>query len=126
MQQHVGASREVLWTRVLDLVVADAALAGDEDHRGRAGARNVDRIVTGTAGQAPHAVPEVSGQALDAGDQCGVERAGREVDDFGQRDLHAMTAGDVAGVVAGFGIGVVASLLGVAGGELLIPTLVLL
>ena len=32
----------------------------------------------------------------------------------------------VAGVVAGFMIGVVASLLGVAGGELLIPTLVLL
>jgi uncharacterized protein len=32
----------------------------------------------------------------------------------------------VAGVVAGFLIGVVASLLGVAGGELLIPTLVLL
>jgi uncharacterized membrane protein YfcA len=32
----------------------------------------------------------------------------------------------VAGVVAGFAIGVVASLLGVAGGELLIPTLVLL
>lgn len=32
----------------------------------------------------------------------------------------------VAGVVAGFGIGIVASLMGVAGGELLIPTLVLL
>jgi uncharacterized membrane protein YfcA len=32
----------------------------------------------------------------------------------------------VAGVVAGFGIGVVAALLGVAGGELLIPTFVLL
>jgi uncharacterized protein len=32
----------------------------------------------------------------------------------------------VAGAAAGFGIGVVASLLGVAGGELLIPTLVLL
>ena len=32
----------------------------------------------------------------------------------------------IAGVVFGFGIGVVASLLGVAGGELLIPTLVLL
>ncbi|WP_133716104.1 sulfite exporter TauE/SafE family protein [Methylocaldum gracile] len=32
----------------------------------------------------------------------------------------------VAGVAAGFGIGVTASLLGVAGGELLIPTLVLL
>ncbi|WP_113132886.1 sulfite exporter TauE/SafE family protein [Hyphomicrobiales bacterium] len=32
----------------------------------------------------------------------------------------------IAGVVAGFAIGIVASLLGVAGGELLIPTLVLL
>jgi uncharacterized protein len=32
----------------------------------------------------------------------------------------------VAGIAAGFGIGIVASLLGVAGGELLIPTLVLL
>lgn len=32
----------------------------------------------------------------------------------------------VAGVVTGFGIGIVASLLGVAGGELLIPTLVLM
>lgn len=32
----------------------------------------------------------------------------------------------IAGVLAGFGIGVVASLMGVAGGELLIPTLVLL
>lgn len=32
----------------------------------------------------------------------------------------------VAGVVAGFGIGIIAALLGVAGGELLIPTLVLL
>lgn len=32
----------------------------------------------------------------------------------------------VVGVIAGFGIGIVAALLGVAGGELLIPTLVLL
>lgn len=48
---------------------------------------------------------------------------------------HNLTAGGalftgsaqlVAGVIAGFGIGVVASLLGVAGGELLIPTIVLL
>jgi len=36
------------------------------------------------------------------------------------------TAHVVIGIAAGFGIGVVASLLGVAGGELLIPTLVLL
>ena len=32
----------------------------------------------------------------------------------------------IAGIIVGFGIGVVASLMGVAGGELLIPTLVLL
>jgi uncharacterized membrane protein YfcA len=32
----------------------------------------------------------------------------------------------ILGVIAGFGIGIVASLLGVAGGELLIPTLILL
>jgi uncharacterized membrane protein YfcA len=41
----------------------------------------------------------------------------------------AMLAGPaqlIAGVPAGFGIGVVAALMGVAGGELLIPTLVLL
>lgn len=40
--------------------------------------------------------------------------------------LVAGPAQAAAGVAAGFGIGVVASLLGVAGGELLIPTLVLL
>lgn len=42
---------------------------------------------------------------------------------------HALFSGPalwVSGVLAGFAIGVVASLLGVAGGELLIPTLVLL
>lgn len=42
---------------------------------------------------------------------------------------HAALTGSwqmIAGVLAGFGIGVVAALMGVAGGELLIPTLVLL
>lgn len=40
--------------------------------------------------------------------------------------LFSGTVQIVAGVLAGFAIGIVASLLGVAGGELLIPTLVLL
>ncbi len=43
-----------------------------------------------------------------------------------QDPLLTGTAQLVAGVIAGFGIGVVASIMGVAGGELLIPTLVLL
>lgn len=42
------------------------------------------------------------------------------------RQLLTGAAQMAAGVAAGFGIGVVASLMGVAGGELLIPTLVLL
>lgn len=49
---------------------------------------------------------------------------GREAGDG--RPLFVGVAQIVAGVAAGFVIGVVASLLGVAGGELLIPTLVLL
>jgi uncharacterized membrane protein YfcA len=50
---------------------------------------------------------------------------GHGLDTSGRALLPAGPARWVAGVVAGFGIGVVASLLGVAGGELLIPTLVL-
>jgi uncharacterized protein len=46
--------------------------------------------------------------------------------DSGGRPLVAGGAQLVAGIVAGFLIGVVASLMGVAGGELLIPTLILL
>ena len=48
---------------------------------------------------------------------------GHDVRDTGQ--LLTGAAQVVVGVVLGFGIGVVASLMGVAGGELLIPTLVL-
>lgn len=44
----------------------------------------------------------------------------------GSKPLLEGTAQMVAGVVVGFGIGVVAALMGVAGGELLIPTLVIL
>jgi uncharacterized membrane protein YfcA len=51
---------------------------------------------------------------------------GHGLDTSGRALLPAGPARWIAGVVAGFCIGVVASLLGVAGGELLIPTLVLL
>lgn len=47
-------------------------------------------------------------------------------DSAGTGQLLTGAAQMVAGIIAGFGIGVVASLMGVAGGELLIPTLVLL
>jgi uncharacterized membrane protein YfcA len=51
---------------------------------------------------------------------------GHGLDTSGRALLPNGPARWLAGVVAGFGIGIVASLLGVAGGELLIPTLVLL
>jgi uncharacterized protein len=50
---------------------------------------------------------------------------GHEVVGTGQQLLTG-NAQFAAGIIAGFGIGLVASLLGVAGGELLIPTLILL
>lgn len=45
--------------------------------------------------------------------------------DLGSLELGSATRA-IVGVIAGFGIGVVAALMGVAGGELLIPTIVLL
>lgn len=47
----------------------------------------------------------------------------------GQDKMQPLFAGELqiaVGVVSGFGIGVIASLMGIAGGELLIPTLILL
>lgn len=55
---------------------------------------------------------------------AGVLLLGHEV--TGGAALLTGTPQAIAGVVASFGIGVVASLMGVAGGELLIPTLILL
>src|SRR5512142_792859 len=51
MQKDVRAGLEMLGTRVLDLVVADAVLAGHEDHRGRRDPRHVDGVVAGAARQ---------------------------------------------------------------------------
>src|SRR5438067_6204023 len=45
MEKHVGSGLEVLGLGVLDLVVADAVLAGHEDHRRRRDAREIHRVV---------------------------------------------------------------------------------
>jgi hypothetical protein len=49
IQQDVAAGRQVLGAGVLDLVVADAAFAGHEDHRRGGDAREVHGIVAGAA-----------------------------------------------------------------------------
>jgi hypothetical protein len=49
VEEDVAAGGEVLRPGVLDLVVADAALAGDEHHGGRGDAREVDGVMAGAA-----------------------------------------------------------------------------
>ena len=49
VEEDVAAGGEVLRPGILDLVVADAALAGDEDHGGGSDAREVDGVMAGAA-----------------------------------------------------------------------------
>jgi hypothetical protein len=49
VEEDVAAGGEVLGPGVLDLVVADAAFAGDEDHGGGRDAREEDGVVAGAA-----------------------------------------------------------------------------
>ena len=49
VEEDVAAGGEVLGPRVLDLVVADAALAGHEHHGGGRDAREEDGVVAGAA-----------------------------------------------------------------------------
>src|SRR5438445_2243504 len=66
-QQHVAAGGEIVAGRVLDLVVADAVLAGHEDHGGGRDARHVDRIVAGAADDLAAGIAERIGRLLHRG-----------------------------------------------------------
>ena len=48
VQQHIAPGGDVLGLGVFDLVVADAVLAGDEDHAAGRQAGHVDGVVAGT------------------------------------------------------------------------------
>src|SRR5690606_23545173 len=65
LEQHVGARGEMLGLGVLDLVVADAALAGHEDHRRPVTAGDVDRVVAGAARDASMGMAESARRAFD-------------------------------------------------------------
>src|SRR5437868_11075836 len=69
MHQRVGAGGAVGLGRILELVVADAVLAGDEDHRRRHDAGEVAGVVAGARSDAAVAVAERPGRALDRLDQ---------------------------------------------------------
>src|SRR5690242_9417378 len=47
VEKHIAAGGQVLGFGVFDLVVADAADAGYENHRGGRDARQIDRVVAG-------------------------------------------------------------------------------
>src|SRR6202140_238320 len=73
MHQRVGAGGAVDLGCVLELVVADTVLAGNEDHRRRHDVGEVAGVVTGARGDAAMAVPERLGGPLDRIDQFWVE-----------------------------------------------------
>ena len=61
MEEHVAAGVQVLGRGVLDLVVADAAFAGDEDHAGGSDTAHEDGVVAGAADDVEMRVAELAG-----------------------------------------------------------------
>src|SRR5713226_6155010 len=94
MHQRVGAGGAVGLGRVLELVVADPVLAGNEDHRRRHDIGEVARVVTGARGDAAMAVAERLGRALDRVDQFWVEHRRFLAPDRIERDLDLAPATD--------------------------------
>ena len=79
VEQHVTAGGEVVGLGVFDLVVADAADTGHEDHRGRGDARQIDRVVPGAADDVLMPVGLCLGGIADRGHEVGIERGRREM-----------------------------------------------
>src|ERR1019366_9269850 len=87
MHQRVGAGGEVGLRRIVKLVVADAVLAGNEDHRCWYDVGKVAGVVTGARGDAAVAVAKRLGCALDRVDQLRVEHGRRFAPDRLERNL---------------------------------------
>src|ERR1700738_2077937 len=87
VHQGIGASGAVGLRGVLEFVVADAVLAGNEDHRRRHHIGEVAGVVTGAGSDAAVAVAERLGGVLDGVDQLGVEYGGRLAPDRIEGDL---------------------------------------
>src|SRR5450759_5011273 len=73
MHQRVGAGGAIGLSRILQLVVADAVLAGNEDHRCRHHIGEVAGVMTRARGDAAVAIAERPGGAFDRIDQFGIE-----------------------------------------------------
>src|SRR5262245_15495402 len=88
-QQDIGARPAVVAGRVLDLVVADAVLARDEDHARRRHPAHVAGVVAGAADDRHGWHAQLLGARLDGGDAAGVELHRRRVRDLLEVQLQA-------------------------------------
>src|SRR5512147_605787 len=67
-QQNVAAGAAILARRVLDLVMADAVLARDEDHARRRDAAHIAGVVPGAADDRHAGIAQFLGARLHGGD----------------------------------------------------------
>ena len=98
-QQHVTACGEVLGPRVLELVVTDAAFAGNEDHRRWRHAGEVHRVVRGAAHDVAMREIERLRALADRIDEVGRESAGRKVHDLAYLHVDATVRSELRAVV---------------------------
>src|SRR5262249_16243566 len=89
VQEHVAAGGQVFWLGVLDLVVADTADAGHEDHRRGCDARHVDGVVAGAADDVLMPVALRRRRVADRGNELGMERGRRKIPKLLDLDLKA-------------------------------------
>src|SRR4051812_6765786 len=90
VQQDVAAGSQILGFGVLNLVVADAADAGDENHRGRRDPGHVDRVVPGPADDVLMLVALRLGRLAYRANERLIERGRRKVPEFLDRDVQLL------------------------------------
>src|SRR5579883_730114 len=104
LQQDLATGADIGFGRVLDLVVADAVLAGHEDHRGGGDAADVAGVVTGAAHDVHVRIACLLGATPHRVDQFLRERRRREVPDLLDLHIEPMALGDVGRGCAHFGV----------------------
>src|SRR5256714_9763200 len=95
MHQRVGAGGAVGLRRVLQLVVADAILAGNEDHCRGHDIGKVAGVMPGAGGDATVTIAERLGGVLDCVDEFGVEDRWRFAPDRLERNLYLAPLGNL-------------------------------
>ena len=103
VEQHVAAGSDVGLRGGLDFVVADAVLAGDEDHPRRGDARDIDRVVAGARGDRLAGIAQGFRRVLHGTHAIGGELYRRRVPDLLERDFEPALGGKRLGLALGLG-----------------------